>query len=206
MTTDGRSKRAEESRELRRTQILERALMVFAEKGYHGTSISDVVAAAGVARGTFYLYFDSKEAVFLDLLDALLATLRASVTGMDVKAGAAPMEEQLHAIVARILRTAEANRALTRIIFREAVGLDEAVDGKLRDFHDGLHTWLVTALGVGEALGLVRATDRDVVATCVIGAVREVIDRTVVRGDGPFDAEAVATGLVRFTLDGLRPR
>lgn len=204
MSTDGRTRRAEENREQRRAQILERALQVFAETGYHGTSITDVVRAAGVARGTFYLYFDSKEAVFLDLLDDLLATLRASVQGMVVGPDAAPMEEQLHRIVVRILRTTEANRALTRIIFREAVGLDAPVDAKLQEFHDGLHAWLVAALGVGEQLGLVRACDRDVTATCVIGAVRECIDRTVVRGDAPFDADAVARGLVALTLRGLR--
>ncbi len=200
--TDGRSKRAEANREQRRTQILERALSVFATKGYHGASVTDVVKAAGVARGTFYLYFDSKEAVFLDLLDELLATLRASVGGMDVS-DSTPMEDQLHGIVVRILRATESNRALTRIIFREAVGLDAAVDQKLREFHDGLHAWLMAALLLGKGLGLVRECDQDVVATCIIGMVRESIHRYVVRDDGPFDADAVARGLVRFAVDGL---
>lgn len=202
---DGRTRRAEEVREQRRAQILERALAVFAEKGYHGASITDVVKAAGVARGTFYLYFDSKEAVFGDLLDALLSTLRASVGGMSLEEHAAPMPEQLHGIVVRILRTAESNRALTRIIFREAVGLDDAVDAKLRAFHDGLHAWLVTALTIGQQLGLVRPMHTDVVATCVIGMVREAIHRYVVRSDEPFDADAVAAGLVRFAVEGLEP-
>jgi AcrR family transcriptional regulator len=203
-TTDGRTKRAELNREQRRTQILERALGVFADKGYHGASVSDVVKAAGVARGTFYLYFDSKEAVFLDLLDELLATLRASVGGMDVSPGAPTMEDQLHGIVVRIFETAESNRELTRIIFREAVGLDAAVEAKLREFHDGLHGWLVIALRLGAELGLVRTCDPDVVATCVIGMVRESIHRYVVQNDGPFDADEVARGLVHFAVDGLR--
>ncbi|MCB9677229.1 MAG: TetR/AcrR family transcriptional regulator [Alphaproteobacteria bacterium] len=205
MTVDGRTKRAEASREQRRAQILERALGVFAEKGYHGASVSDVVKAAGVARGTFYLYFDSKEAVFLDLLDELLATLRAGVGGMDVSRGAASMEDQLQGIVVRLLQTTESNRELTRIIFREAVGLDAAVDAKLREFHDGLHAWLVVALRVGAQLGLVRENDPEIVATCVIGMVRETIHRYVVQSDAPFDADAVARGLVKLAVDGLRP-
>lgn len=201
---DGRTKRAEQSREQRRGQILERALEVFAEQGYHGASISDVVKAAGVARGTFYLYFDSKEAIFLDLLDELLATLRASVGGMDVKPGAAPMEDQLHGIVVRILKTTESNRQLTRIIFREAVGLDVTVEAKLREFHDGLHGWLMVALKVGAELGMIRPCDPEVVAMCIIGMVRESIDRYVVQRDAAFDADAVADGLVRFAVGGLR--
>jgi AcrR family transcriptional regulator len=61
---DGRVRRGHETREARRAQILESALTVFATKGYHETSVTDLVDAAGVARGTFYLYFDSKEAIF----------------------------------------------------------------------------------------------------------------------------------------------
>ncbi len=195
----------EDKRAKRRRQILERALQVFASKGYHGASVTDVVKAAGVARGTFYLYFDSKEAVFRDLLDQLLATLRASVQGMDVQSDD-PMEAQLHGIVVRILKTTESNRALTRIIFREAVGLDAEVDAKLVAFHDGLHSWLTAALEVGAGLGMIRdcdATQRSVVATCIIGMVRETINRYVVRDDAPFDADAVATELVRFATVGL---
>jgi AcrR family transcriptional regulator len=197
----------EEKRAKRRRQILGRALEVFAEKGYHGASVTDVVNAAGVARGTFYLYFDSKEAVFRDLLDQLLATLRSSVQGMDVQSDV-EMEDQLHGIVVRILKTTESNRALTRIIFREAVGLDAEVDAKLVAFHDGLHGWLTTALEVGGALGMIRAcsaAERSVVATCIIGMVREAIHRYVVRDDAPFDADAVARALVRFATRGLAP-
>ncbi len=41
---------------------------MFAAKGYHGTRISDIIDAAGIARGTFYLYFESKSAIFLELI------------------------------------------------------------------------------------------------------------------------------------------
>ena len=121
MSEDGRVRRGQETREARRTQIKQTALRVFSERGYHETSVSDLVDAAGVARGTFYLYFDSKDAIFLELLDDLTAHLRSNVTGIDLSPSAAPMFEQLHAIVVRILRTVVENRPLTRIIFREAV-------------------------------------------------------------------------------------
>ncbi len=196
------SKRARE----RRSQILERALGVFAEKGYHGASVSDIVRAAAIARGTFYLYFDSKEAVFHELLDALLATMRGSIRGVELGPGHAPVESQLRAIVAQILRTTERNRELTRILFREAVGLDATVEAKLRAFHHGIHAWLVAALEEGEARGLIRPSEREVVATCIIGAVRQVIDRLVVQADAPFDADAVAGAVVGFSLEGLAPR
>ena len=44
----------------RRTQILDAARSILAEKGFEATTVSEVVAKAGVAQGTFYLYFPSK--------------------------------------------------------------------------------------------------------------------------------------------------
>lgn len=204
---DGRTRRAEEQRELRRRQILDAALTVFAERGYHGTAVSDLVEAAGVARGTFYLYFDAKETIFRELLDDLLATLRTSVRGVDVTGARGSMEEQLVAIVAGILRTTESNRPLTRIIFREAVGLDGEIDRRLRAFYEELFGYIALSLQVGEAVGLVRALpERSLVATCVLGSLRGVVERYVVDADAPFDTEAVARGVVDVALRGLAPR
>ena len=48
----------------REQQILDAALVVFAQKGYGDTRISDIANAVGIAKGTIYLYFDSKESLF----------------------------------------------------------------------------------------------------------------------------------------------
>ena len=52
--------RAARLREDRRAQILQKAKEVFAERGYHNASISEIILRAGIARGTFYLYFRTK--------------------------------------------------------------------------------------------------------------------------------------------------
>jgi len=57
--------------EKRRLHLLESALVVFARKGFHGTRIDDVCAAAGISRATFYRYFDRKEALFDALVDLM---------------------------------------------------------------------------------------------------------------------------------------
>jgi AcrR family transcriptional regulator len=203
---DGRVRRGQETREARRAQILESALRVFAEKGYHAASVTDLVDAAGVARGTFYLYFDSKEAIFLELLDDLWGHLRASLVGVDLARGAASMEEQLHAIVVRLLKTLVENRRLTRIIFREAVGLHAAVDDRLKAYDDELHGWVARSIGLGIALGAVRPVDAELGATAVVGSLREVVYRYVVRSDDPIDLDSVATALLDHHLRGLLPR
>ncbi len=64
MSTSTRKPRTEADR---KEQILAAALAVFDEKGYENATISDVVRRAGVAQGTFYLYFASKRDVVLEL-------------------------------------------------------------------------------------------------------------------------------------------
>ena len=59
-------------REQRRAQILAIAATVFAEKGYHDAKIEDIVARARVARGTFYLYFEDKRAIFEELVSGFV--------------------------------------------------------------------------------------------------------------------------------------
>jgi AcrR family transcriptional regulator len=56
---------AETARVARRGQILAAGLACFARSGYHATTMADVAAKAGVSKGTPYLYFDSKQALFL---------------------------------------------------------------------------------------------------------------------------------------------
>ena len=58
---------AEQARAARREQIIAAGLACFARAGYHTTTMADVAAQAGVSKGTPYLYFASKEALFLAL-------------------------------------------------------------------------------------------------------------------------------------------
>ncbi len=53
-------------------QILEAAFDCFAERGYHATSMDDLVRASGLSKGSLYWHFDSKEDVFLALFDHTL--------------------------------------------------------------------------------------------------------------------------------------
>lgn len=60
----------------RREQILEEAMRLFAEAGYHGTAVGDICDVLGVGKGVFYWYFPSKEAVFIEVLQESLLQLR----------------------------------------------------------------------------------------------------------------------------------
>jgi len=64
---DAPKRRERRPPEVRRAQILDAAARVFVEKGPSAATIDDVAAEAGVAKGTVYLYFDSKDQLLADL-------------------------------------------------------------------------------------------------------------------------------------------
>jgi len=203
---DGRVLRGQASRASRTAQIKEAALNVFAAQGYHATSVTDLVKAAGVARGTFYLYFDSKDSLFLELLDDLVAELRAGIRGVDPSPGKPSVRAQLPAVVERVLHTVNANRQLTRILFREAIGLDAEVDERLGRFNENIHGYVLRALALGRAMGVVRDDiDDDVAATCIVGSIRYVVQQHIVGSDEEPDIPRLAQGIVTVHLDGLAP-
>jgi AcrR family transcriptional regulator len=77
-------------RNARRAEIVAAAAVAFAERGVANTAVSDIVRAAGVAQGTFYLYFDSKDEVVLAvaerIADAMMEHVERAVAIPDASA------------------------------------------------------------------------------------------------------------------------
>src|SRR5687767_15870180 len=87
----------------RRQEILAAARDVFARRGYHQSTIDDIVVEAGVARGTFYLYFEDKRAIFSDLIDRFAQQLTMAIVRIDPDDAARTVSEQVHENIRRIL-------------------------------------------------------------------------------------------------------
>lgn len=77
-TNERRSVR-EESRAVYRKAIVDAAMRIFGQTGFHEAKIADIAAAAGVATGTLYNYFTSKDEIFQSILDDGLETLSAAL-------------------------------------------------------------------------------------------------------------------------------
>ena len=110
---------AERVRAARREQIIAAGLACFARSGYHATTMADVAAQAGVSKGTPYLYFASKEALFLALheewdcgagqrVDAAIAALPEADRGSPRRV--------LHAIAAAIAAHVTAEPQTCRVL------------------------------------------------------------------------------------------
>src|SRR6266542_4440633 len=69
-------KRSAALRDERRAQLVTAARDVFGQKGYHAATVDDITRAAGVAKGTFYLYFDEKREIYYEVIRGFLALIK----------------------------------------------------------------------------------------------------------------------------------
>jgi AcrR family transcriptional regulator len=170
---------APDRRAARRKQILEAALEVFSEKGYPYATVDDIAERVSVARGTFYLYFGDKRAVFEALLDGFLERVGACIEAIDLEHPTDDARAQLRANVTRVIMLALSEPGIVRLALLEARGLDPEVDAKLGDFHARLRLFLVESLAEGQRAGVVREGDRDVIASVSLGGFRELLTDAV---------------------------
>jgi AcrR family transcriptional regulator len=189
-------------REQRRKQLLGHARDVFAEKGYHTAKIDDIVAQANVARGTFYLHFADKRAVFEELVDDFLVRIGNAIERIHLEEGATPPLLQLRNNVYRVLGVGLSDPGMTRILLKNAAGLDPDFDRKVRGFYRTLEELLALSLLNGQRLGLVRTGERRVLGAMSLGAIKELLLQAV-ESRIPADARALTDEVMRFLAGGI---
>ena len=182
----------------RRQQILTAARDEFAKRGYHQTTIDDIVAQAGVARGTFYLYFEDKRAVFSDLIDRFAAQLAMTIVRITTDDPDANVAAQVRENIRRIIGTCLGDRAMTKILFNDAVGVDPAFDRKLMNFYDSMVGLLTESLRDGQALGVVSDGEPRVLAYLSLGALKELLYQAVTLGLAEESAEVLTQQMFTF--------
>ena len=125
--------RRTESETVRREQILNAARKVLDTKCYDATTVSDIVKEAGVAQGTFYLYFESKKDAVMELGRQVMGEMTRRLTA--AQRSDATFEEQLRLVLRTGFQVADQNADLCRLMhvgeesagrkIKQAVGVAE---------------------------------------------------------------------------------
>jgi AcrR family transcriptional regulator len=186
----------------RRAQLLARARDVFAKRGYHATKIEDIVAAAKVARGTFYLYFEDKRAVFAELVDRFLARLHLSIMRIEAHDPRRDVPDQIRENILRVLSLFLQDRAMTKILLTDAPGLDAEFDRKLQSVYEEVLSLLADSFTEGQTLGIVSEGDTRVFAYLTVGAIKELLYQSVMRDVGEDHAERLSAEVFSFLCRG----
>ncbi|HVV51438.1 MAG TPA: TetR/AcrR family transcriptional regulator [Polyangia bacterium] len=189
------------SPDARRAQLLAVALDLFAERGYHATSITHIIEKASVARGTFYQYFRSKKEIFDELLDQLFEQVTKAVAPIAI---AAPeqMAVAVRANIEGLCRRLQENLPMGRVLLEQAVGLNEAGREQLRAFYQRVLDRLERAITVGQKLGVVRRGDPGLLAIFLLAMVKESLYQQIL-GTRTFKVEQLVTEIFECVQQGV---
>lgn len=165
-----------------RDRILQAAVAVFARKGYHGAGVEDIVAASGTSKGAFYHYFESKQAIFLTLMDSLAAVVEQGVeSAISAEQGAIA---KVGAALRVVVETAAEQHDLAKILLVEAVGLGPEFEEKRLEIHRRFARLIQRHLDRAVAEGDIAVQDTALVARAWFGALNEIIAQWLVTGGG----------------------
>lgn len=192
----------------RGAELLAAATSVFAQKGFHETKVSDIVAAAGVAQGTFYLYFKGKGDVFFRLISGCCERIldqmhQASAIQQQVTTAEEARQNNV-AFLVGVFRMLESEQSVLKLILADPGGIDPAIDKMLAGLRETLVEQGRQNLQAGIDAGYLRALNTTIIAEAVVGMVYHLSFERFVRGrDLGVDLEELAEEIVSFERHGI---
>jgi AcrR family transcriptional regulator len=196
---DAKVPRTERGRRTLR-KLLDAAAEEFGEKGFHEASVSSITRRAGVALGSFYTYFDSKDALFRALVGDMSEKVRTSArSALTDGMGALEIER---AALAAFLRFAAEHKEIYRII-DEAEFVDP---DSYRQHYETIAARIADRLAAGAAGGEFRDGLGELEAWALMGMNVFVGLRYVVWGGAEKSPEEVAAGVNRLLAEGMLRR
>jgi AcrR family transcriptional regulator len=195
--------------EQRKTEILQAALELFSSKGFNETTMEEVAQAAGVAKGTVYLYFQSKEHLLLALKKDFMQGLTDAVTAIvveGVEQVEAGKEIDYRDIIDDIFQTIVdyhcQRREAVEVVVRQNTSPDlmrEAIE--LEREYIALIT---STFKTGTEYGLVHTEDPEMTARLVNAAIRDNIATSLCYAE-PADLDRLVAAAKQLLYKALAP-
>ena len=186
----------------KRTLILDAAIRVFAERGFHGARVGDIAEDAGVAHGLLYHYFASKDEVlrtiFVENWGELIGRFRA------VEDADEPASEKLEGIAKILLRTWRNDPALVTVMVRE-VARSQQLQAQVTEVREAFAI-VERVIEEGQAQGTFRAdVDARLASWIFYGGLEEVLTGWVLGQlpDSEHDVARAERTAIELALRGL---
>lgn len=188
--------------ERKRSAILQASKMLFARKGFFGTSISDVVRETGMKVGTIYTYFKSKEEIVHAIVEEGWQELYGRIE-KDLEGARGP-RRQVNVLIERVMPSILADVDFVSILLSEAATYTR-LEAKLEKFTDLVHVLVRSLPGRRSRTVFSRDMLRTALVVILLGAMSTVkMARTSSLGIGDRDVVAFVRTLARASL-GVKP-
>lgn len=164
-----------------RQRILDAAMRIFSNKGYHDTRVDEIAQASETSKGAIYFHFPSKERIFLALIDQFADLLESQLE--KALAETPGGIERVDAALRVCLETFGQYRQLAKIVLVQAVGLGQIFEQKRIEVHQRFVQVIKRELDKAVAEGDIPPIDTEVAALAWMGALNEVVIQWVHTGE-----------------------
>ncbi len=193
-----------------RTSLLgQTALSLFLARGIEVVTIDDICKAAEVAKGSFYRYFEDKEALVEALVLPVEAAVREALDGCETRLREARDPAALNAayqgLALALFPVALGHLDVFRLYLQERAAPPVGARAPLAAFARTIDEGSVRLTRVAVERGLLHVSDPRISAYAVVGAI-ERLAQAVLSGDLDASPIDILTTLIRLVLDGVRAR
>lgn len=192
MTDTTTSRNPEQTRE----RILDAALDVFAEKGYHDAKMDEIVEESNTSKGSIYFHFPNKERLFLALVDQFADVLERQVTQAIRKEDEGMKRVQI--ALETVVATFGQYRRPAKVMLVQAMGLGAPFEQKQMQIKERFAILIGKYLEEAVEQGEIEPLDTDVIAYAWMGAIYSVVIRWVYTGEPA--PERIVDGIVPALL------
>ena len=183
-------------------RMVEVALRLFAEKGFEGTSVQDVVGAAGVTKGAMYHYFGSKDDLLAEIYNRVLRLQMERLTSFVEQDG--PVAQRVFDAAADVVVTTIEHLDSTTVFFRSLHQLSAEQAREVRRERRRYHDLFRAMILEGQQSGVFRDDiQADLVVDYFFGSVHHL--PMWWKAEGRPGAAEVGEAFATLLLDGLKP-
>lgn len=164
-----------------RERILDAALDVFSSKGYHDSSVDDVVRESNTSKGAVYFHFANKQQLFVALVDKFANLLERRVT--EAIENQPNSVARIRAALEACLETFSKYRPLAKILLVQAVGLGTIFEQKRMEVLERFARLIQANLEQAIASGELPPVDAEITAQAWLGSIYQLVIRWVYLGE-----------------------
>lgn len=200
MAVRAERKRVTKRPEERRGELLDAAAGVFAAKGVRRTTVADITAAAGVAKGTFYLYFESKEHLLAALKERFVDQILAHAGRLYERVGRDDWWALVDETVMSFVDFMDQHREMTQVMAQE--GITPETSPQFAECQRRIDEMFAAALKIGTEAGVFQVSDPALAGRLIHYALDGALVHAILY-EGDIDRErltAAARELIRKAL------
>lgn len=185
----------------KKERIIHAAIEVFREKGIEKTKVSDIVKQAGIAQGTFYIYFSSKLSVMPSIAQVMVEKMLVGIKDKVDKNE--PFVNQLMNVIDVVFSITKEYREIDALIYAGLASAEFLQEWET--IYSPYYAWMSQFLSDAKAAGILRESiDPDQTAVLLIGLIESVAEQTYLYSYGDKDmAEIKKQAALEFSLYGL---